>query len=244
MAALSRRDRCCAGRCAIGQIRSDEMDENTDDAGQMTEDGNQPVSAPSPEIIPPSPKTSKIALLPPEIRDMIARLRREGHSIDEIRAELRQLDLPPGALPTRSGFCKYINRLDREGAEERNARAVAGMLTEKIAGMPQSRRMQRNIELLEILIARLTAAAMAEFEKGAAATLAPERIHTLAKALESLLRSHRAEIDASLLVRKEKVAATKKAKPAEEEGLSAERIAFLKAKIAGLKLPDPKPPTK
>ena len=188
---------------------------------------------------------SKIDKLPPEIRDQIAALRAAGKTVDEIMTALKALELPPGALPVRSGLAAHVQGLDRLAEKVQRGRAVAEALVRKLGDAPESRQARLNIELTHSLITDLMLAQNENEEDGQPVTLDPAKVHFLAKALDHLARAQRSDLHATLELRKE-IAAEQNARvdkataevghAAKEMGLSAERIAELQAKVAGLRV--------
>ena len=190
---------------------------------------------------------SKISRLPSTVRDKIAELHNEGLTIDEIMAHLQQLDLPPGRLPHACNLSRYVKRLDVMAAEVQQSRDIAKIIVDRLGDAPETRQARLNIELMhgaitEIFFAR---AAQKEEEEGHSATLSPAQAYLLAKSLALVTHAERTDQNATFNLRTEiaaeqnrrvEAAAKAVAKVAKEEGLSAERVAMLQAKIAGLRI--------
>ncbi len=190
-------------------------------------------------------RPSKIGRLPDEIRDQIAAMRGRGHTIDEIMAHLRALDLPPDALPARSGLGMHIQGLDRLAEKVNKTRAIAEALVRRLGDAPESRQARLNIELMHGIVTDVALAVADQEEDGKPVTLEPAQVHFLAKSLDHLARAARADQEATLRLRQEmareqnkrvEAAASGVAEIAREGGLSAERIAELQARVAGLRI--------
>ena len=191
---------------------------------------------------------SKIDKLPPEIRDQIAALRAAGKTVDEIMEALKALELPPGALPVRSNLAVHVQGLDRLAEKVQRGRAIAEALVRHLGDAPESRQARLNIELTHSLITDLMLAQGEGDAAGRPVTLDPGQVHFLAKSLDHLARAQRSDLHATLELRKE-IAAEQNERidkaaedvgaAAREAGLSAERIAELKARVAGLRIAPP-----
>jgi hypothetical protein len=81
-------------------------------------------------------RRSKVSRLPPEVREEIERLWREGrYTLDELVLKLREMGPPDDVdLPSRAGLGAYLHRFDATAARMREAeqvaRAVMGSLGE------------------------------------------------------------------------------------------------------------------
>ena len=190
-------------------------------------------------------RPSKIDKLPAEVRDQIAALRAAGKTIDEIMAALKTLELPPGALPVRSRLAVHVQGLDRLAEKVQRSRSIAEALVRKLGDAPESRQARLNIELTHGLITELMLAQGEAETSGVAEPPDASQVHFLAKALDHLARAQRSDLHATLELRKQ-IAAEQNARvdkaaeevghAAREAGLSAERIAELKARVAGLRI--------
>lgn len=189
---------------------------------------------------------SKVSRLPPAIRDRIAELHHQGLTIDAILAELKQLDLPPGALPNRANLRTHINYLDLVAERVQHSRAIAEVLVSRLGDAPESRHARFNIELMHGIISDIALAqTKKEEEEANLVAFTPAEAHLLARTLELVTRAQRNDQEQTFKLRKEiaaeqnrrvEAAAADVAKVAQEEGLSAERIAMIQAKIAGLRI--------
>ncbi|ATI11057.1 MULTISPECIES: DUF3486 family protein [Acetobacter] len=143
-------------------------------------------------------RPSSIDQLEPEIRDEIGRLRGNGHTLDEILAALRELDV---THISRSALGRHVQSMEKIGAKLRHSRNIAEALVRQLGGEPASRSAQLNIELLHSAVLDLFLAAQnAEGGKPDGRGIAalngnPEGIMMLAKALDHLTKSAKSDIE-------------------------------------------------
>lgn len=143
-------------------------------------------------------RPSSIDQLEPEIRDEIGRLRGNGHTLDEILAALRELDV---THISRSALGRHVQSMEKVGAKLRHSRNIAEALVRQLGGEPASRSAQLNIELLHSAVLDLFLAAQNAEEgeadgRGLAALNGnPEGIMMLAKALDHLTKSAKSDIE-------------------------------------------------
>lgn len=190
---------------------------------------------------------SKISRLPPEIRDKVADLHLAGRSHDEILTHLTQLGLPPDVLPHRSNLSRYIMKMDVMAAEVQQSRDLAKILVDRLGDAPETRQARLNIELLHGALTEIFHARAAKRdEEDAPIILSPAQIYLLCKSLDHLTHAQQTDQESTFNLRvrivaeqnqRVEAAAAEVAQVAKEEGLSAERVALLKAKIAGLRMP-------
>lgn len=138
-------------------------------------------------------RPSSVDQLEPEIREEIGRLRGGGHTIDEILAALREL----GAKDiSRSALGRHVKNMEQIGAKLRHSRNIAEALVRQLGDAPASRSAQLNIELLHSVILDLNLASEDADADGLAALRGnPEGIMLLAKAIDHLTKSSKADID-------------------------------------------------
>ena len=94
-------------------------------------------------------RASNVDKLPEEIREEIGRLRGNGHSLDEILAALRELDVQS---ISRSSLGRHIKNLDKLVATNRRSRTVAQALARQMGDANASQFARANIELLHTLV--------------------------------------------------------------------------------------------
>jgi len=167
--------------------------------------------------------------LPPEIRDEIGRLRGAGHTIDEILAALRELDI---VTISRSTLGRHVKGMERLGAKLRHSRNIAEALVRQLGDEPASRAAQLNIELLHTTITDLFLAQNddGEIDENGKAALngSPEGIMLLAKAMDHLTKSAKADAEYAAKIEAKVEARMKREMSAhvndvvKKQGLSAE----------------------
>lgn len=190
---------------------------------------------------------SKIDQLPAAIRDQIMTWRRAGYSARKIlqacRAEFP--DVPAEAWPHVTNLCTHITGLEKLAETIQRSRMIAEVLVERFGDAPESRQARLNIELLHSIVTNLMLEAVDGEKDGRPVTIPADQVHALAKSLDHLARAQRTDMEATLHLRKELAskqnariakAAADVAGIAKESGLSAERIAELQAKVAGLRI--------
>lgn len=186
-------------------------------------------------------RPSSIDKLPPEIRDQINGLRGAGWSIDQIRQHLANL---LDQVPSRSALGRHIMGLDKLGERMRRSRDVASALARELGDAPGSKAAQVNIELLQSLILDVFLKAEDSEEGGtdlAAISGSPQALMQLSRALESLGKASKTNVDfvaaaeARATAKARQEAATSAEAVAREKGLSADTIAAIKAGIFGVK---------
>lgn len=185
-------------------------------------------------------RPSSIDKLPPEIRDLIAALRGKGWTIDQIQQHLSNL---LDQVPSRSALGRHILGLDKLGERMRRSRDVATALARELGDAPGSKAAQVNIELIQSLILDVFLKAEDGEEGGdlAAISGSPQALMQLARALESLGKASKTNVDfiaaaeARATAKARAEAASSAEEVARERGLSADTIAAIKAGIFGVK---------
>ena len=174
-------------------------------------------------------RPSSVDKLPLEIRDEIGRLRGEGYTIDEILAALRELDV---VTISRSTLGRHVKGMEKLGAKLRHSRNIAEALVRQLGDEPASRAAQLNIELLHTTITELFLAQNGEGEIDedgkAALNGSPEGIMLLAKAMDHLTKSAKADAEYASKIEAKVEARTKREMSAhvnavvKKQGLSAD----------------------
>lgn len=180
-------------------------------------------------------RPSKIDRLPPEIREAIGALRRDGHTIDEILAHLRQLGVED---VSRSGVGRHVQGLDRIAERIQHSRAAAEAMIDRFGDQPEQKVGRLNIELAHSLILQLMAG-----QDGEPVVLDAEGAMQLATAIQRLTSAAKTDLERETKLRAEiaRLAAGKvdeaaaEAARAGERGLSAERLAQLRRDILGVR---------
>ena len=139
-------------------------------------------------------RLSSVQRLPPELREMIARLREGGRTIDEILMKLQELD----AEISRSALGRHVKQLDAIGAELRRSREIAEALVRRYGEAPESRTARLNIELMHGLISK-----MMVNDEGQVVTLDPKEAMFAATAMQKLAQAAKQDADREKLIRQE-----------------------------------------
>jgi hypothetical protein len=189
-------------------------------------------------------RASTVDQLPEEVRAEIGRLRRNGRTLDEILAHLRQLD---GIAPvSRSALGRHLQGMAKLGERMRRSRQVAEALVKELGDAPESQAARLNIELLHTVVLDLFMRAgdgEEGVDAGGTAALAgdPQGVMFLAKSLESLARASKTNVDFLAAAEKraaevaKREAATAVEAVARERGISADTLAAMKAGIFGVR---------
>jgi hypothetical protein len=179
-------------------------------------------------------RPSSIDRLPPDMRELIGSLRREGRTIDEIMSKLREL----AADVSRSALGRHVKELDAIVAEIQRTRTIASAIVEKFGDASESKTARLNIELMHGLVMKL----MTQGEDGGPVKLDAQEAYFTATALQRLAQASKADVEREVQIRKQLVDKLDKqlgkiedeARSA-ENGLPAERIAQLRREFLGVK---------
>lgn len=178
-------------------------------------------------------RVSTIRRLPREIRDEIANLRESGRTIDEILGHIRTMDVDV----SRSAVGRHVKEIDEIAREIRQQREIAIAISKDIGAKTQGELARGNIELLQSLIMRAAGASSTSGKFDA------KELMFFAKAVSDLSKGAKLDIDAQIVIAKEKARqeATEKAadvavKEAKRQGLSSETVNAIKSKILGVDL--------
>ncbi|WEK38669.1 MAG: DUF3486 family protein [Candidatus Brevundimonas colombiensis] len=176
---------------------------------------------------------SSIDKLPPEIRELIGRLRENGATIDQIKAKLDELD----ADVSRSALGRHIKGLAEVGERLRHSREVAAALVSRFGEEPDNRVARLNIELMHGLVMQaITATTEGEDGEPGAVTFTPEDTMFLARSLQSLATAQKTDTDRLLKVRVEvaKEAAKAVETVGKAKGLTKETMDAIKHAVLGI----------
>lgn len=176
-------------------------------------------------------RVSTIRRLPREIRDEIANLRESGRTIDEILEHIRTMNVDV----SRSAMGRHVKEIDEIAREIRQQREIAIAISKDIGAKTQGELARGNIELLQSLIMRAAGASSTSGKFDA------KELMFFAKAVSDLSKGAKLDIDAQIVIAKEKARqeATEKAadvavKEAKRQGLSADTVNAIKSKILGV----------
>lgn len=177
---------------------------------------------------------SSIDRLPPELRELIGRLRQEGRSIDDILEKLRELD----ADVSRSALGRHVKGLAEVGAKLRQSREIAAALVSQFGEESDNRLARLNIELMHgVVMQTITAAAEGgEDGDGQPVTFGPEEVMFLSRSLQSLAGADKTNAERTLKLRAEfaKKAAEEVSKVGKAKGLSADTIQAISHAVLGI----------
>jgi hypothetical protein len=182
---------------------------------------------------------SKIDKLPEAVKDLIHQLRtREGKTIDEILAKLRELeDVAPEALPGRSALGEYTKEIDAVAEQIKRSRGIADAVIARHGEATEDRNTRLNIELLHGLLTQLLVPVDGQV------VISAKEGAQLASAIEKLARASRLDQDREITRLREMVAKVEKFADAVEErvsgakGLTAEQAAQMRRDILGVRAP-------
>ena len=176
-------------------------------------------------------RVSTIRRLPREIRDEIANLRESGRTIDEILEHIRTMNVDV----SRSAMGRHVKEIDEIAREIRQQREIAIAISKDIGAKTQGELARGNIELLQSLIMRAAGASSTSGKFDA------KELMFFAKAVSDLSKGAKLDIDAQIVIAKEKARqeATEKAadvavKEAKRQGLSVDTVNAIKSKILGV----------
>ncbi|MCX7586552.1 phage protein Gp27 family protein [Phenylobacterium sp. 58.2.17] len=180
---------------------------------------------------------SSIDRLPDEIRDMIADLRRQGRTIDEILEALRPLDVEV----SRSALGRHVKSLAQVGDQLRRAETMAKFVVEKFGDEPDERIGRANMRILQGALLELLTEERLD-DDGQPVTLSAEEAKSISLSLQRLVSAQRTDADRAMKMRAEaraeaaREAATAVEKVAKREGgLSKETVDAIKAEILGIR---------
>jgi hypothetical protein len=97
------------------------------------------------------PKKTKIDKLPPDIKELIGRLREQGRTLDEILAKLQELEIDIA----RSTLARGLNKWEKHGERMREAKELSKFLISKGGDPQENELLQLNINLLHPAILQL-----------------------------------------------------------------------------------------
>ncbi|CAI9120460.1 DUF3486 family protein [Brytella acorum] len=185
-------------------------------------------------------RPSSIDRLPPEIRELINRLRDKGHTIDEIMRKLGELEV---VQISRSSVGRYVKARAKIGERLQRTRVISEALIRERGNEPPSRTARLNIELLQTAIFDIFGLLDEGSDEAVADQLKnnPKAIHDIAKAMDHLTRSSRNDLDyereleASIRAKLATEARSGFEQEAKRQGLSADTVSALMAGAFGVK---------
>ncbi len=186
----------------------------------------------------PRRQPSSIDKLPPEIRDLIARLRQDqGRSIDEILDHLRQLDVEV----SRSALGRHVKSMAEIGDSLRRAETMARFVVDKFGEDSDERVGRANMRILQGALLELLTEDRVD-DEGAPVTLSAKEATQLSLSLQRLVSAQRMDAERQLRLRREareemarEAASVIDTVAKREGGLSADTVQAIKAEILGIR---------
>lgn len=179
---------------------------------------------------------STIDKLPEEIRDQLARLRREGRTITEIHDHLEQL----GAGVSRSAIGRHVKSMAEVGEDMRRAGEMARFVVDQFGEETDERVGRANMAILQSAIMELLTERPVDEETGEVARLDAGEMKALSLSLQRLINSQRVDADRQLKMKAEakreaaQQAAAAVDKVSRAEGLSKATADQIRATILGV----------
>ena len=130
-------------------------------------------------------RRSIIDRLDPEIRERIGDLKNAGHTLDEIMAHLKLMDLGV----SRSALGRHTKRLNAMAADARRSAHMAEAIVTTYGDAPEELTQRLNIKLMHGIVTRMMIS-----EEGDAITLDPKEAHMLSGTLRNLASASRADV--------------------------------------------------
>ena len=178
-------------------------------------------------------RPSSIDKLPDEVRELIGDLRRQGRTIDEILAKLKEL----GAGVSRAALGRHTKEIDAIMEEIQRSRGISQAIIDRMGDEPDSRTARLNVELMHSLMTRCLMG-----DGAGPIELDPKEAMFLASALDKL--SSAASKDVDRVTKLEQRAAQKAREAAAKVAFDAvktsggdeEHAAYVRAEILGVRV--------
>lgn len=176
-------------------------------------------------------RKSTIDLLPDEIQSKIAELSKR-HTIDEILAHLRQMDVDV----SRSALGRHIQKLPDIIERVNRTRIIGEALVEKFGDRPDDKAARAGIEVTHALAMEIMTKCEVDPETGEIkpATFDPMQLMLIAKSFDHLASAKKKDAETTIKARqeaaKQAVSAVKEA--ADGLGLSGDAVNALRAAIS------------
>ena len=171
---------------------------------------------------------SSIEILPPEIRDAVHAAIRDGATIDEIVARIREL----GGAVSRSAVGRYAKQARDLVKRQRDADRIAEIWVRELGERPEGRTGRLTIETLRTLALH---AAVDLGDRAGDGGIDPDEIGTLALAIRRIESAGKLSTDRELAIRREteREAADRADEAARQAGLSPDTAAAIRAAVEG-----------
>lgn len=177
---------------------------------------------------------SSIDKLPEPIRDAIAKLRRDGRTIDEILDHLKGLDVEV----SRSALGRHVKSMAEIGEEIRRSEAMARFVVDKFGEDADERVGRANMRILQGAILEIITERRQD-EDGNPVHLSAEETKSISLSLQRLISAQRTDADRQMRLERE---AARKAREAAAEavdkvtkarGLSADLVNEIRMSVLG-----------
>ncbi|SON55804.1 hypothetical protein HDIA_2263 [Hartmannibacter diazotrophicus] len=180
-------------------------------------------------------RPSKVDRLPDAVREAIADLRRQGRTIDEILAHIRDMGVASDDV-SRSGLGEHIKEIDALAKEAQKDRAIAEAVVARFGEEAEDKVFRGSVEMLQGLIFRMTVA----MRQGDVMDLSAGDMMFLSRAMNSLAAASKidtdraAKIEARAIEKAKREAVAEVEKAAGECGMSQETVDVINRRIAGI----------
>ena len=141
---------------------------------------------------------SSIDRLPDEVRDLIADLRRQGRTIDEIMEALRPLDVEV----SRSALGRHVKSLAQIGEQLRRAETMAKFVVDKFGEETDERVGRANMRILQGALLEILTEDRLDND-GQPITLSAEEAKSISLSLQRLVSAQRVDADRQIKMRAE-----------------------------------------
>ena len=175
----------------------------------------------------------------PEIRELVIKLRKQGCSIDAIRAKLEELDV---TIP-RSTLGEFTREIDAVAAQMEESRIFADAIVNRFGEDPESKTVRLNMQMMQTVIYKSLRRIMsAETEGPDSAGLTARELQQLSKTIANMAQAAKTDAEFIARVREEarKEACVKAADAAavagKQQGLNEDQLAFIRAEILGVEV--------
>jgi DNA-directed RNA polymerase subunit F len=140
------------------------------------------------------PRVSGFKKLPPDVRDLIGKLREQGRTLDEILDALRALDI---SVP-RATLGDWTKKIDAVAAKVEQSRIMADALVRRFGDAPESKTARLNMQMMHTALFNV-------FEQTleGSTNLSPQEAMQLSKALDHITRAAKTDAEFVSRVREE-----------------------------------------
>jgi len=180
-------------------------------------------------------RKSTVKTLPTQIRAEVDRLLADGrYTLDDVVAHLRKL----GADVSRSALGRYSKEFEAVAAKMREAREVTTAFAKELGELPDNDMGRMLAELLHTVVFKVLTN-----QTGADGAADAQDVMFLARSLKDLATANRMSAELEMKIRDRvatetaKKAAAAAEDAAREQGLSAETVEAIKARILGIRKP-------